>query len=196
MNSKDLLAKAVEIITFLFAAFGGFLKQVAPPEEANAQFAVGASSILALIALLFVTAVAKQQARKKYKKIWLAASLAFFLCAVIATFFYKQKLDELTFPYPPENTRTEYVRGTVFTSEAESYRVAHPEKTISEIVGDYGGLADRELVWTPESIRSAKLQLTVTYVILVLTLATAIFSLVEGVLAGPTKRAPAKKHDK
>ena len=184
MNTKDLLMKAVEIITFLFAAFSGFLKRIAPPEETESSFTVGASSMLALAALLFISAASKNRLRKKYKKVWLTISFAFFIVAMVSTFIYKANLDELTFPFPQEDANAErFIRGTALTPDAQSYIKEHPEKNTSDIVADYGGITQKELVWTSDSIRQAKLKLTINYVVLVLSLASTIFCLTEGVLA-------------
>ena len=56
-NAKDVLISGIEIASFLLAAFGGFLTDIAPPDEVNASFAVGMASVLVLIVLLLVSAI-------------------------------------------------------------------------------------------------------------------------------------------
>lgn len=185
MNSKELLTRAVELITFLFACFSGFLTSVAPPEDAEAKFAVGLSSFLALIVLLFISVLAKHLMQNKRRKIWLIATVFLFLLAAFSAFYYKAKLDQLTFPFPPEAAaQTGYVGGTEFTTVALQYKQTHPGKTVAEIVADFGGLSNRTLVWPVEAINQAKLLLLVSYTLLVVSLAGALFGLAE--MAGQT----------
>ena len=193
MNTKDILSKGIEVVSFLLAAFSGFLKNIAPPEEANATFAVGLSSVLTLVVFLLASALSKSRFRKKYKKIWLSASAAFFLVAIIAAFVYKGNTDELTFAYPPGNTKAEFIGGTVFTPEGQAYRASHPQETISELVADYGGIAQRELIWTRDSIHWASMKLTINYVLLIVSLAGTIFGLTEGILIDPKQNAKTAK---
>ncbi len=75
MNSKALLAKGIEVIVFLFAGFGHFLMNIAPPDETGVSFPAGISSLLALCILFFISALSsKKQPRGKTKKKWLIAS--------------------------------------------------------------------------------------------------------------------------
>jgi hypothetical protein len=188
MPTKDLLAKAIAVITFLFAAFSGFLTNIAPPEDTESSFAVGLSSFAALAIYLVLTAISKNQQRTKHKAIWLSVAMASLAISLVAAFVYKSNLDELTFGFPPETQTSRYVRGTEFTPDADQYRTANPQKTVSEIVADHGGIPSKELVWTPDSIGNAKLKLTMIYVLLVLSIATTVFSLSEGLL-GESKPA-------
>jgi uncharacterized membrane protein len=59
MKTKNILAKGIQVVIFLFAGFGNFLLNVAPPVEADPSFAVAISSILALFVLLFISAITK-----------------------------------------------------------------------------------------------------------------------------------------
>jgi hypothetical protein len=185
MVTKTLLAKAIAIVTFLFAAFSGFLTNVAPPEETGSSFAVGFSSFVALAVFLILSAASKNQNPTKHKAIWLTAAVAAFAVALVTAFVYKNNLDNLTFRFPPENESNIYVRGTVLTPSADKYQSEHQGKTVADILGDYGGIPAKELVWTPESIRAAQLKLTINYVALVLSLAATIFSVTEGLLVEP-----------
>jgi hypothetical protein len=47
------------------------------------------------------------------------------------------------------------------------------------MVADFGGITQRELVWTASSIEQAKALMLVTYLLMVLGLATGIFCLIE-----------------
>jgi hypothetical protein len=192
LGTKDTLVKAVEVVAFLFAAFSGFLKNIAPPEEADATFAMGISSFLMLAVLLIISALAKGERKgPAQNRLWLGASGLFFVAAGTAAFLYKGDLDRLTFADPPESTRRDYLTGTVWTPAAQEYRRANPQKTVSDIVADFGGHTRKELVWTLDSIQSVRMRCAIHYVALVLCLATTIFCLTEGVLAG-RERGPAR----
>src|SRR6185295_8096990 len=102
MPTKDLLAKAIGVVTFLFAAFSGFLTSVAPPEDTGSSFAVGFSSFVALAIFLVLSAVSKNQQPMKHKGIWLALAMASLATALATAFVYKANLDKLTFAFPPE----------------------------------------------------------------------------------------------
>ena len=183
MRGQKLLKRGIEAVTFIFAMFGGFLTNIAPPEEANSRFAVGLTSFLSLIVLLIITALVKKPLSRKSKRRWLAVATALFVLSVGSALAYLWNLDRLTFSYPPESARAEYVGGTRLTPEALQYRGEHPDVTISGVVADFGGMGNRELVWPPEAIRSAKLILIINYILLVLGLAGSIFCLTEGLLS-------------
>src|SRR5437870_1178861 len=110
MSTRTIVTKAIELIGFLFAAFGGFLTDIAPPEGDDARYSVGITSFLALIVLLFASAIAKNLPVRKFKRICLIAAAIFFCSAVVSTFWYKHNLDRLTFAYPPEAIRAQYIK--------------------------------------------------------------------------------------
>jgi hypothetical protein len=191
MTGKELLARGIEVITFLFAMFGGFLTTIAPPEETEAKFAVGLSSFSALIVLLFIAVFVKKWQQKKYQKIWLGVATFAFILAITSAFFYRSYLNQLTFPYPPENTKAEWVRGTELTPLAKEYQASLPAITPAELVANFGGMGNRELVWTQDSINRAKLILLVNYTLLVTSLALTVFCLTEGLLRPSSKKPKA-----
>ena len=185
MNRNTVVTKAIDVVAVLFLAFGGFLTNFAPPEETDSKAAVGIASFIALIVLLLVSLLAKNKLPAKYRALWLTFALIFFAVTVVVGFSYNKRLHELTFSYPPESTKPQYVRGSVLTPEAQVYWSENPQKTTSQVVADFGGLPNRELVWTSNSILESRLLLTKGYVLFVLALSCTIFGLVEGLLAKP-----------
>lgn len=188
MRTRNILAKAVGSISFLFAAFGNFLLDVAPPEEADAKFAVGISSLLALGLLLFISALSRNRQRTRFRKVWLVAAGSLFGVAIISGCIYKWNIDHRTFPYPPENQKVEYIAGTKLTPEAEAYWAKNKSLTAARIVAEFGGIANRELVWTRDSIFKAKIILMINYIVVVLSFAGMFFCLTEGLLAVPERK--------
>jgi FtsH-binding integral membrane protein len=178
MGIKTLLRKGASAVTFLFTMFGGFFIKVAPPEEVDAGFAVGIASFCVLIALLFVSSM-KPSRRKKHTNTWLKIAGFAALVGVTAGCVYKYSLDRLTFAWPPDSKNQRFVAGSVLTPRAQVYQREHPAEGNSEMVADFGGITQRELVWTASSIEQAKALMLGTYLLMVLGLATGIFCLIE-----------------
>jgi hypothetical protein len=178
MKSRQVLVRATEIVVFLFAAFGGFLKGVAPPEDAGKAFSVGIASMLALCVFLLISAQAKRRAGVKARQWWLRGAAALTLAAAAAGMIYAHNLNRLSFPYPPENPDSEYIGGTEYTPEARTLAI-QDHLNSAEIVARFGGLLNRQLVWPDSSMEKARMILQLNYLLLVLSLAGAIFSLIE-----------------
>ena len=183
--NRSMLAKGIEIVGVLFAAFGGFLAGIAPPQAADSRFAVGISSLLALIILFTIAALSK----KKYRKQWIITAICLFVIAAGAAYHYKSTYDALTFEYPPGSTKVEHIAGTEFTPEANEYKVQHQGLSNAQLLAKFGGLQSRFEVWPENSVNNARRKLISSYVILVLALATAIFALTEGALGSTSTRA-------
>ena len=190
-GGTSLLARMVQLVTFLFAAFGGVLTGIAPPEEARVGFAVGIGSFLSLGVLLFVASVSHGLSRRIYKRRWLIASAAAFVCALVLAMVYYCAVLRYTFSYPTENSPDKYVAGTEMTPAARDYLVQDPGRSVAALVLDFGGLEQRSEVWTAASRRRASLILMGLYIALVISLATSIFCLTEGVLPRAMAGRPA-----
>jgi hypothetical protein len=184
-GGNRILVKSIQGVMFIFAAFGGFLRDIAPPEEGGTRFAVGISSVLALCVLLYVSAISKKLHLKEFKTTWLIAAGAFMVVALIAALLYQSNFLKYTFHFPYDDSEEIYFGGTAYTATATQYRQENPEKSIQQVLLDFGGLEARRKVWPERSIRAAMLRLTLSYIAFVLSIAAAIFSLTEGILARP-----------
>ena len=80
----------------------------------------------------------------------------------------------LVFGLPPEGPERYYIRGTEWTEDGRAYRDEHPSMTVAQIVFEFGGDESRTLVWTKESIDSAKFWLVLSYVLFVVAISGAI----------------------
>ena len=89
VTTKEIAGKGVEVATFLLAAFSGFLKTIAPPDETGTPFAVGVASFAVLIVFLFVSALAQGRLRRKGKKYWYLAAALLSIVFVILAFVYQ-----------------------------------------------------------------------------------------------------------
>lgn len=176
MLTRQNLYRAVGAVGFLLAAFSGFLKGIAPPEES--AYSVGIASFLALCIVLLLSARAKAGSKHSRPRLWIGVSAALTVIAAGSAILYWQSREKLTFQYPLENPEGEYVAGTQYTSRAQAWAEATGQNA-SQIVAKFGGLTQRNRVWSDDSIRRAKLILITTYLCCVLSLAGAVFSLVE-----------------
>lgn len=174
---KGLLVPFVEIIVFLFAAFGGFLKSIAPPEQSGAPYIVGILSFLTLIALLIVAGVARSVPGEQYRRAWIFAGVLAFVAALPASFLYPQALAQHTWWYPPDKP-VQRLRGldADFTQPVKDFLKSNPQERAPERLARNFEL---DQIWTRESIDRAASQLKELYAWLVLSLATAVFCLLE-----------------
>jgi uncharacterized membrane protein YhhN len=184
--NRTVLTKGLQLIGLLFTAFGGFLAGVAPPQAADARFAVGLSSFLALIVLFVISAVAKS----KRKTPWLSTAGVFLGLSIFSGFYYWSNLTNLTYPYPPANTVADHIAGTEMTDRARKYQAEHPGVSKSQLVAKFGGLENVSQVWPDTSIERARTKLIASYVFLVLSVAVAIFVLTEGALFQANQNGP------
>lgn len=171
------LSTFIQIVVFLFAAFGGFLSGIAPPEPTNPKFAVGLSSFLVLIALLIVSSISGKGRTGNYRK-WIWAGGICLVLVVTSGLLYPYLLGKFTYVYPPPpDTPVAWrINGSELTETAQSF--------IRENPGTYTpGQLELELpydqIWTADSLARAKMTLLITYILLVLAIATAVFCLLE-----------------
>jgi hypothetical protein len=189
-----ILKSAAQIVTFLLAAFGGFLRGIAPPEETRAALALGLSSFLCLILFLLVTALAQTLTRR----FWLVASAAAAVSLVVATIVYQRQSQELTFVWAPSGDT--YVIGDGhLTPKAAEARQHDPSLTNYDLVAGFGGIDKttgidrRNAVWPESAILSASRQLTFDYLWVVLSAAVAVFCAIEGVMRAPPMIRPRRQ---
>ncbi len=187
MKGREILGRAVEVVTFLFAMFSGFLAKVAPPEEANAEFAVGLASFLALVLLLILSVRAQRRFSVRRRTLWTAVAGGLAVVALLAGLVYQRQLGRLTYFYPEGDPQAEHlVGGTRYTPAAQKLadRGLSPGQIVAQFSPEH---LDR--VWPPAAIGNAKTLLTINYLVLVLSLAGTIFGLVEIYLVGENAAA-------
>src|SRR6266567_6031324 len=159
---KRIAAWAIEIATFFFAAFGGFLTKIAPPDQTGASYDVGVMSFFVLIVLLAISAAARGKQTEANRRRWMMAGIACFLLALPAVLLYRTAWEENTYSYPPEKPLQQHVRG----SDADRTLLA--EDWVREHPGD-SSPAELEAnlpynqIWKPESIARANRRLLLTY---------------------------------
>nr|WP_319393426.1 hypothetical protein [uncultured Desulfobacter sp.] len=188
MDSKNVLSKGIQVVAFLFAAFGGFLLKIAPPGGITLHFAVGISSIASIFILLFITSVMKNQPQISYRKFWLSISAVSFFVVMGSSLLYFLNFSQMTFTFPPGSEEFRYTSGTILTPSAVDYLKENPLKTISELVADFGGPAHAELIWIRHTIQRSNFILILNYIFVLLSVSTMLFCLTEGILSNNGKK--------
>jgi hypothetical protein len=179
-DAKALLTSFIEVATFLFAAFGGFLTKIAPPDQSGVSYAVGIMSFLVLIVLMTLAAVGRKAPSKELHRRWMITGVVFFGFSLGASFLYPQILSQYTYPqHTDPKTRHISASDKYLTPDARQYKFANPDATAEDL--------DRNLpdgdIWTPAGIKHAESWLLAAYTFLVLSIAGAIFCLLEANLA-------------
>ena len=113
---KRIAVWALQIIGFFFAAFGGFLIKIAPPDQTGASYDVGIMSFFVLIVLLTISAAARGRETKAHRRRWIIAGIVCFLIALPGVILYRTVWEDNTYSYPPEKPLSHHVRGCHSTS--------------------------------------------------------------------------------
>src|SRR4051812_15288787 len=103
-DTKAALATVAEIVVFLFAAFDGYLKLIAPPvSRVGGMYgpaAVGFASFAALLIFLYAKTWMHASTRKQGRNIWMAVTGILIVAYVAVGFRYQSVIDQHTFLYP------------------------------------------------------------------------------------------------
>jgi hypothetical protein len=174
MRNLPLLKKAVQIVTFLFAALSGFL--TAAPPGMN-QFAIGMASFLALASLLVVSALASRRPKMRRWRYWLGATLVLIVAGFTFGVYYDAALSRLTFMATIRGETETLIAGCEPTPFARDKFAAG--YSAEELVRNIGGLPRINDVWSAESQICARRRLLVAYSGLVLAVASAVFCALE-----------------
>lgn len=181
MNT-NYLARGLEVVAALLGAFGGFLLNIAPPDDTGVKFAVGVTSVLMLLIFLFISVFTQGNAKPANRKYWLVIAGVSALLFAGSAFYYWRSFDRLTFLYPPDDTdQVRYVNGTELTKKGEDQMRASPNMSRAELLDKFGE-NQRQAVWTQQSIDKANIVLVISYVAMVLTVTLALLCLIEGIL--------------
>lgn len=173
---KQLLATFIEVVTFLLAAFGGFLKNIAPPDQVGASFPVGILSFLTLIVLMIVSALGRQSSPKNAARRWIVAGAILFLIAVPSAFAYRHLASNFTYPQTMDLAKRKISASDEYlTADARQYKLANPNATPEDLAHNF----PEGDVWTREGINHSESMLLLAYVCLVLSIAAAVFCLLE-----------------
>jgi len=187
---KHLLASFIQVVTFYLAAFGGFLRNVAPPDPVRASFPVGALSFLTLLLLMIISAMSRNRQSRRTNTSWLVAGAICFLIAAPSIFFYRDALGRYTYPQSRElNKRETAAPDKYLKPDAARYKSLNPSISVEELVRDF----PPGEVWTQVGIEHTRTMLLVLYACVVLSIAAAVFCLLEANMLGGKSALPKGK---
>lgn len=187
----QLIAKAIQIIIFVFGAFGGFILKVSPPDHANGlPLANGMVQFGALIMLLAAAAAVRSfmfkgnRIQTKTVKIWAIVTGVFIALFLLMGVIYYNHMTDFTVYQGKWDER--FIKGKSMTARsleicAEEKR-SDPEDCESFLLNDYYSsdeIAFQHRLWKAAEVNDRKKTLFRDYIIMILSLCTALFSLVE-----------------
>jgi hypothetical protein len=190
-NYKGVLIWAVEIITFLFAAFGAFLTNFAPPGRTGPSFTVGVVSFVLLVFLLIITAIGRQARGDRYRNHWITAGVLSFVLFLPAAFLYSRAWERYTYEFPCQHAFSRHIQATDqdLTEIAKNWISNHRHQS-SPCELEMNLPTDQ--IWRASALAAAGQKLMLLYAWLASALATALFSLIEA--NAPQGRSSEKRH--
>lgn len=187
---KQLLATFIEVVTFLLAAFGGFLKNIAPPDQVGASFPVGILSFLSLIVLMIVSALGRQSSAKNARRRWIVAGAILFLIALPSAFAYRHMVSNFTYPQTIDLAKRKIAASDDYlTPDARQYKLATPNATPEDLARNF----PEGDVWTRDGVDHSESMLMLAYVCLVLSIAASIFCLLEANMRADGNKAKPRR---
>lgn len=188
-QAKAILVRGVGVVTYLMTAFGGFFTRIAPPDTTGAAYSVGIVSMLLLAVLLGVSAFGSDDKDARRRGRWIRVGIAALVLALPLAFVYHDLLDRFSYGFPPEAPAERHLNAgsEALLPKAQEWTRQHPTQASP---------AELELnlpvgaIWNAGALASASRALEISYVCLVVVLATAIFCLVEANVPVGRRRSP------
>lgn len=192
MKQTDWLSIGVAAVAYVLGAFGGFLQASAPPahplHDTNAGFALGVASFVALFIYLLIAATVRRQ-QSSSARLWFVIAGVSIVSFLGLAWTYHRDLTRHEFEYPGDSG-TYYSAGSQLTPRADSVVAADRAISKTNLVAGFGGIRRVTAVWPEASIDEAHARLTALYILFVLSIATALFALTEGVLSREKAQGP------
>ncbi|RXK58940.1 hypothetical protein ESA94_16265 [Lacibacter luteus] len=186
-NKLVLLKSGIQIIGVLFAAFGGFLLNIAPP-GGIIKLSVGIAQFIILCILLYIAALSvyslaldKRQYKKNYKT-WLMICGIALVSTVITSVVYFKQYNHLIIKV--DRWDAIYVRGILNDKSlaiCKEENISGEHSCEMELLNNYYTAEQIEdgYLWSPESIKSSQLTLLICYLAFILSLSVTLFSAIE-----------------
>jgi hypothetical protein len=182
MDVEKIIKQGVGVVGAILSAFGGFLLNIAPPQEAQAAFAVGVAEFILLVVFLVIRFSREYQwTKQKALRVWgrvAGASVVIFICVV--PIYYKAFQNAV---YVHEDGAL-FVKGDQLTDYAENIRKiiaaregVVPDARLMRAIGNPHDKGTIEKVWTSASIKWASFKLVFIYVAVIVSIGCAILAL-------------------
>lgn len=185
-----IIKTAVQVILLFFGLFGGFLLKAAPPEyNSDFKLTIGLSQFISLLLFLFISVVLNLFAKKRKKgaalllKVWLLFISIFLIVFIIMAFRYHTDSNTLT--VWQSNWKIRLIRGSELTEESKEICKENKIKTYTcesyLLTRFYTSeeIINQNALWTETSVQKSRSRLFTDYILLIIALSGALFSLVE-----------------
>lgn len=184
--NRNILSKAISVVGVIAAAFGGALTKAQPPDSAG-QTAGFIGSFACLIILLIISAIASYR-NIKLHKIWIGLAVLALAGFIYFALDYSSYKDKYVTAFPKDSPDKEYyiIGDTLGKSglEVKTYLIKQKLDLIPENYFEYGqGTPNINNLWTPSSRRFVADKLRNKYLLVMILLSLAIFSITEGVFS-------------
>ncbi|MEP6681826.1 MAG: hypothetical protein ABJA35_01145 [Parafilimonas sp.] len=201
-KKTGIIKNSIQLVVLLFAAFGGFLLNIAPPANGTVNLAVGITEFITLALLLFISAFTnfslvlnKKRFKRNYRS-WLIFSAVCFTMLIATSLLYFNNYGKLVLHVNKWDTT--FIRGelspdAIQLCSEDKYSASQCENQLLKY--EYG-VKDVEdgLLWTKESMHNNQLRLLLFYLGFIITLSACLFSLIEllsaNYLGSQSKPAP------
>lgn len=187
----QLMTRAVQIVVFVFVAFGGFVLNVSPPDYSNSlPLANGLVQFGALVILLAAAAavrsflVKEKRIVSKAVRTWFLITLLFAVGFIIMGMIYYNHITDYTI-YHGKWEKT-FIRGTSLTLKSNEICTEENKAGFEDcehyLFTDFYNsdeIAFSNLLWKAGEVNDRKKILFRDYILMILFLCCALFSLVE-----------------
>ena len=187
----QLLTRAIQIIIFVFGVFGGFILHVSPPDHSNGlPLANGIVQFGALIILLGAAAAVRsfmftgKRIIAKTVKIWFCITAFFAILFITMGMVYYNHMTDYTVYNGKWEER--FIKGTSLTPYSlgvcKKLNKLNLQECENFLFNNYYAsheIALENLLWETDGVNGHKKILFRDYIFMILSLCTALFSLVE-----------------
>jgi hypothetical protein len=181
-------ARALQAVASVFAAFGGFVVNIQPPEEAYLGYSIALAGVLSALLLLLLSAVGRSVANfVTYRRVCLILGAALIVGVGAAGVSYQNVVLVRTLDIPGANGSkpAKVIIGTELTPAARKWvqdnpcSLEMPFSCSNRSLFMHFGLDAKELVWTRESILESVRILNDLYLTFAVLLSSSTFVLCE-----------------
>jgi hypothetical protein len=187
-GAGGIFGRAVQAVVSVFAAFGGFLMNIQPPEEAYRGFSIAFAGVLSALFLLVLSAAGRESANSKlYRRTCLFLGALLIVGVGVTGVSYQNLVLVRTVDMPGVNGSkpqkvaigTELTQATRAWVEEHPCSIKEPYSCSSKALFIHFGEDARELVWTRESILQTVKMLNDLYLAFAVLMSGSVFVLGE-----------------
>ena len=151
------------MIGVIFGLFGSALSTLLSVKEMSWYY-TGLAALIALVVNLLVSFLLRGKWNVRYRNRIKVISIVLFLGLLVTVYMHTKYFLECTFAYEDFEQVGYYIKGDVYTADALKFKADNPHIVEDgDLVKEGFSLAEKNRVWTPESIRRNTLKLISSY---------------------------------